>query len=273
MNIGVIGVGNMGRILTEALLDEEAISPSAVTIVNRTKKKALELKNIYEEITVANNAKEVAILSNLIFICVKPMDVSDVIHDILPYLSDDKCIVSITSPVSVKQLESVVNCSVARAIPSITNRAKAGVSLITFGNNCKPGWKKKLTQLFRKISVPVEIGDNVTRVASDISSCGPAFFSYLTQRFITAAVKETEIDYNTAVTLTSEMLIGLGELLKNRYFTLQTLQEKVCVKGGITGEGIKVFEEELGDVFEHLFMATHQKFNNELEKVKKQFPL
>jgi competence protein ComER len=52
---------------------------------------------------------------------------------------------------------------------------------------------------------------------------------------------------------------------------LPTLQEKVCVKGGITGEGIKVLEAELGDVFEHLFQATHRKFEEDLALILQQF--
>ncbi|MGJ7921441.1 late competence protein ComER [Neobacillus sp. LXY-4] len=273
MKTGVIGIGNMGRILTEALLEEKAISPSSLTIMNRTKKKALELKNIYSDISVVDTAKDLSICSDLIFLCLKPLDIYWVIQEISPHLTKDKCIVSITSPISVNQLESIVPCSVVRAIPSITNRAKAGVSLLTFGSNCSVKWKTTMERLFRKISVPIEIEDNVTRVASDIVSCGPAFFSYLTQRFILAAVRKTDIDQETAVTLASEMLIGLGELLKKGHFTLPTLQEKVCVKGGITGEGIKVLEEELGDVFEHVFAATHLKFKEEVQKISKQYPI
>lgn len=273
MKIGIIGTGNMGRILTEALLDGEVISPSSLTITNRTIQKALQLKDIYEDIHVAADGKAVAKRSSLIFICVKPHDVYHVIKDISPFLSKEKCVVSITSPISVKQIEAVAPCSVARIIPSITNRALKGVSLLSFGNGCDSVWRCKIKELLGNISTPIEIEDNITRVASDIVSCGPAFFSYLAQRFIMAAVKETEIDQETATTLSAEMLIGLGELLKKGFYTLPTLQEKVCVKGGITGEGIKILENELGDVFDHLFQATHAKFQDERERIKEQYTL
>ncbi|MDE3839682.1 late competence protein ComER [Bacillus methanolicus] len=272
MKIGIIGTGNMGRILAEAMLDGKAVSPSSLIITNRTLSKAIEIKAAYEEIIVKNSAFEVAKQSDAVFICVKPHDVYGVLEDILPVLSPDKCVISITSPISTEQLERVVPCSVARAIPSITNRALAGVILITFGKHCDEKWKRQLYHLFSTFSEPVEIENEITRVASDIVSCGPAFFSYLTRRFISAAVKETEIPEETAVKLASEMLVGLGELLKKRHYSLQTLQEKVCVKGGITGEGIKILENELGEVFEHLFQATHVKFEEDLEKINRQFP-
>ncbi|HEY2421445.1 MAG TPA: NAD(P)-binding domain-containing protein, partial [Neobacillus sp.] len=40
MKIGIIGTGNMGRILVEALIEGKAISPSSMMITNRTKAKA-----------------------------------------------------------------------------------------------------------------------------------------------------------------------------------------------------------------------------------------
>lgn len=271
MKIGMIGTGNMGRILIEALMDSTAVSPAEMIITNRTMAKASQIKDKYPGIQLGKNAEEVASQSDLLFICVKPMDIMGVLQKTQPYLTAEKCLVSITSPVRTDQLEKHVDCSVVRAIPSITNRALAGVSLITYGEKSTDVWKQRLESLFKNISIPVEINDSITRVASDIVSCGPAFFSYLLQRFIMAAVKETGIDEATATKLASEMIIGLGELLKQEHYTLPTLVAKVCVKGGITGEGIDVLERELGDVFEHLFQATNHKFEEELEKTGQQF--
>ncbi|PLR93796.1 late competence protein ComER [Bacillus sp. T33-2] len=273
MKIGIIGTGNMGRIVAEALIDGNAVSPSSMTVTNRTIAKALQIKNIYPDIGLCKSPLETAYQSDAILICVKPHDVFSVLENIRPALAPSKCVISITSPISVEQLECTVPCNAARAIPSITNRALAGVSLLTFGKNCSEQWRMKIQELFSSISVPVEIDEKITRVASDIVSCGPAFISYLTQRFINAAVKQTAIDQETATVLASEMLIGMGELLRKKYYTLPALQEKVCVKGGITGEGIKVLEGELGDMFEHLFEATHLKFEDDLEKVREQFSI
>ncbi|RFU71659.1 late competence protein ComER [Peribacillus saganii] len=272
MKIGVIGTGNMGTILIEALLSSEAVSPDCLTVTNRTLSKANRLQEIYPGITVADTAAETAKQSDLLFICVKPGDIFNVLIDIKPFVNTSKCIVSITSPISVEQLESVMPCSCARFIPSITNRVLSGVTLLTFGNNCVQGWHEELQKIAAKISTPVSIENNITRVASDIVSCGPAFFSFLAQSFISAACKVTPIDKKTATLLTESMLIGLGDLLKKGVYTLPTLQEKVCVKGGITGEGINVMESaETEAIFEMLFQATQKKFAEEIEKVEKQF--
>ncbi|WP_026693932.1 late competence protein ComER [Peribacillus kribbensis] len=271
MRIGVIGTGNMGTILIESLLDSGAVAPGNFIITNRSLAKADHLKAAFPEIHVETSPEKTAIKADLLFICVKPLDMFPIIQSISPYLAPEKCLVSITSPISVDQLESQVPCSCARMIPSITNRALAGVSLLSFGKSCTDEWEEKVRSLAASISRPVPISNGITRVSSDIVSCGPAFFSYLARRFIEGACAATKIDEETATELTENMLIGLGELLKKGFYTLPALEEKVCVKGGITGEGIKIMEQELGDVFNHLFEATHAKFSHELEKTEEQY--
>ncbi|MCA1318867.1 late competence protein ComER [Bacillus tianshenii] len=271
MKIGIIGTGNMGKILIEAFIEAGAVPPENMTITNRTLKKAYSIQSLYENIVVKETAEEVAKDADIIFLSVKPLDIHPLLMRIDHLLTKDKCVISITSPVSVKQLQSLVSCQVARIIPSITNRALSGVTLMTFGENLSAEYRDYLTEICGKISKPIIISENVTRVASDIVSCGPAFFSYLLQRFIDGAVSETEITKEQATSLASEMIVGMGKLLEKDLFTLPTLQEKVCVKGGVTGEGIKVLENELGDVFHHLIQKTHEKFDEDLCEVKKQF--
>ena len=149
----------MGRILTEALLDGKAISPSSMIITNRTISKAIAIQENYPSIQIANEISEVGKKADLIFICVKPHDVHDVAVTLKPFLTKGKCVVSITSPINVEQLESVIPCSVARVIPSITNRALSGISLLTFGQNCDEKWKTSLINLLNQISTPLEIDE------------------------------------------------------------------------------------------------------------------
>ncbi|MGG1557212.1 MULTISPECIES: late competence protein ComER [Geobacillus] len=272
MNIGVIGTGNMGTILIEAFLDSGAVKADQLVITNRTLAKAFAIQRTYPGITVAANAAEVVKQSSLVFLCVKPLDIHPLLQQLAPHWTREHCLVSITSPISVKQLEAAVPCQVVRAIPSIANRALSGSILVTFGSRCSTACRQTIDDLLRRIASPVYIDEAITRVASDISSCGPAFFSYLLQRFIDAAAAKTAITKEQATMLATDMIIGLGELLKRNLYTLPTLQEKVCVKGGITGEGIAVLEQRMNGVFEEVLAKTHEKFKEDVEKVKQQFP-
>lgn len=271
MKVGIIGTGNMGTILTQSIIEGRAVPPSDVTVTNRTLRKAYQLQSGYHDIHVAENAEEVVQRSELIFVCIKPLDIHPLLMRITDHLNKEKILASITSPITVEQIESVVDCPVARIIPSITNRALSGTTLITFGNTCQNNVQGKLLNFVKNFSKPVEIEENVTRAASDLCSCGPAFVSYLLERMIQAAVSETKISEEQATILTSEMVVGFGRLLEKDIYTFDSLRKKVNVKGGVTGEGLSVLENEIGDVFEKLFRRTHRKFNNDHEHVDKQF--
>lgn len=271
MKIGIIGTGSMGSILIEAFIEANAITSSQLIIANRTIEKAYTFKEKFPELEVAETCEDIARIADILFICVKPLQFQPLLKEIKPLLTENKIVISITSPISIQQLQSIVPCKVARVIPSITNRALTGTSLVSFGATCSNIDKETIISLMSHISTPVLIDQKITRVASDIASCGPAFFSYLMQVFIDAAVRQTDITKEEATQLASEMMIGFGRLLEKEIFTLATLQERVSVPGGITGEGIKVLNEEVGDMFDLLFQRTQAKYNEDLEKVEKQF--
>ena len=271
MITGIIGTGNMGTILTQSLIGSSVVAANDLIITNRTIHKAECLAAEFPGIHVSHSSIDLVKQADLIFLCVKPHEMFPLLEVLEPHLTSDKCIVSITSPISIRQLEATLSCSCARFIPSITNRALSGATLLTFGDACSTYWQNCLQHLASAISKPLEIANQYTRVSSDIVSCGPAFFSYIARQFAEAAVDYTGISEEEAVQLTESMLIGLGELLRQQHYSLLALQEKVCVKGGITGEGIKVLENELGDVFKHVFQATHQKFKEDLKGIENQF--
>lgn len=271
MKIGVIGTGSMGTILLESLIESYAVTQEQFLITNRTIAKAEELRERFPAIEIAHDPVTVAQGADILFLCMKPLQFPDVLRQLAPVCHPDKLLISITSPISVKQLETMVDCKVARAIPSILNRALTGSSLLSFGERCSSNDRQRLTELMGSISEPLLIEEDITRVSSDIVSCGPAFFSYLMQQFIEGAVRQTKISKDDATTLATNMMIGMGKLLEKGHYTLPTLQQRVCVPGGITGEGIKVLEEEVGHMFDHLFQQTHAKYEEDREKIEEAF--
>lgn len=271
VKIGIIGTGNMGTILIQALIDSKAVKASDLVIINRSIEKAIRLKKQYPDIHIADEITEVGQRCQFIFICVKPFQIFPLLQEMKDVLDENKVIISITSPISVDELENTTPSQVARIIPSITNRALSGCTLITFGNRILEENKQKLLQLVSAFSEPFEISEEYTRVASDIVSCGPAFLSYLLQRFIDGAITQTNIPKDVATELTNHMLIGFAKLIENNYYSLETLQEKVTVKGGITGIGIEVLKNGTGNTFDELFKETHRKFAEDRKGIIEQY--
>ncbi|MBH0229939.1 late competence protein ComER [Halobacillus yeomjeoni] len=267
MKWGIIGTGNMGSMLTSALINSGAIHSNQLTIFNRTPEKAEKLAETFTDLRTASSLKEIQQKSDILFICVKPHHYSDILNELKDNFTEGQCIVSITSPISVEELEKATPCQVARIVPSITNHAFAGVSLFTFGSRISEQYKQTLKNTFSYFSEPVEVEEAHIRVASDIVSCGPAFISFLLRNWIQAAEDVAGINEDQATKLTENMMIGLGKLFAKKIFTLEELMAKVTVKGGVTGEGLQALEDHTGELFHEMFKATQRKHKEDKESI------
>ncbi|MGR9049299.1 late competence protein ComER [Halobacillus faecis] len=267
MKWGIIGTGNMGSMLISTLIKSGAVPAEKLTIYNRTLEKAVKIQEEFPKLHVAKDLTALQNNSDIIFICVKPHHYKGIIDALEGKWSENQCLVSITSPVAVEQLEKVTPCQVARIVPSITNHAWSGVSLFTFGSKIKNENRELLKQTFQHISTPIEVKEEHIRVASDIVSCGPAFISYLLSQWIAAAGDVAGLPKDKATSLTENMMVGLGELLAQKVMTLEELMEKVTVKGGVTGEGLQALEDHIGPLFQKMFEATQNKHKEDKKHI------
>lgn len=271
MNVGFIGTGSMGSILIEAFIRSNALDPGQITAANRTRKKVDRLAEQNPGLRVAESNQDVASTCDIIFLCIKPMEFKTVLREIRPFIRPEQLIVSITSPVLIKHLEDQLNCKIAKVIPSITNHVLSGATLCVYGSRIQDEDIWWLEQKLSRFSTPIRVQEEYTRVTSDISSCGPAFLSFFIEQFVAAAVRETGISQEEATRLASEMVLGTGRLLTSGEFTPTSLRERVSVPGGITGEGVKILSEKLAGVFERLIQTTHQKYNEDVDKLETVF--
>ncbi|MBB6448808.1 competence protein ComER [Geomicrobium halophilum] len=270
MNIGIIGTGNMGTMLAETLITSGAAPEEQLWITNRNLQKAENLRQQYTGVKVTANVTRLAHECELIFICVRPPQFPDILQTIRPFLGKEDIVVSITSPVTLQQLEDSVSCKVVRAVPSITNRSHAGSTLLTYGNKWTVKDKEWFENWLGQFSTPHIVSEEAIRVSSDIVCCGPAFFGYLLDEMTKSAERKTELTKEEAERFAEEMIIGMASLFSQQLYSLKTLQEKVRVPGGVTGVGLDVLESTEG-VFDELFTATHEKFEEDQQKLQELF--
>ncbi|MCE5167730.1 late competence protein ComER [Paenibacillus profundus] len=270
MKVGFIGTGSMGSTIIEALIQSGALEPEQVIASNRTIQKVQNLASQYPGLQVALSNTETVEQSDIVFLCVKPSEFKHVLDEIAGTARSELILVSITSPVLIKHLENSLNCKIAKIIPSITNYVWSGASLCMYGGRIQTEDRLLLEQLMMAISRPLQVSEQFTRITSDLASCGPAFIAFFLQKWVEAAVEETGIDQEEASRLACEMLLGTGKLLTEGGFTLELLQQRVAVPGGITAEALRLLNEELEGVFQKLIGVTHAKYEEDLEKVHAQ---
>lgn len=267
--IGILGTGNMGGMLLEAMVEHGNIEEKNIYVYNRTSSRNEAVRERFSHVQITPHFATFFERVDVIFICVRPSQYKDIIDNLYRYLTEDHIVATITSPVQLADLEELPARRIVRTVPSIVNRTGKGPMLLTFGSKWTEKEKREFETWLCRFSQPIKIDDGILRVSSDIVSCGPAFISFLLQKFIQAAAKETNISVETATKLTETMMISYGELLQKEYYTLKSLTEKVNVPGGITGEGLQVLEKFTEEMFEELFRETHRKFAEDQKAMKK----
>jgi competence protein ComER len=267
MKVAFIGTGSMGSLLIDAFLRSGALLPHNICASNRSPYKTKWLVQRHPGLLVYGSNAEAAQGSKIVFLCVKPLDYPDVIAEIRDVLDDKQIVVSITSPVQIETLEEALPSKIAKIIPSVTHSVHSGASLCIYGKRIRPEDRLLLEQLMSSISKPITLKESETRIASDLSSCGPAFVAYMLQLWAESAAERTGIGYDEAIVLGSEMLLGTGKLLTDGGLSPEELIERVAVPGGVTAEGIAVLDSGLRGVFARLIETTHRKYDDDIGKL------
>jgi len=267
MKFGFIGAGSMGSLLLGAFIRAGAMRPDQIAVSSRTHAKLAALEDLYPGLNIASSNKEAATGADYLFLCVKPLDFRRVLDEISPAMSPDQIVISITSPVKISALEALLPSKIVKIIPSVVNAVGSGASLFMWGDRLTEQDKSALWELFSSISRPICVPEEEVRVASDLSSCGPAFLAYLLEQFIDAAVLSAGMDRETATALACEMMLGTARLMLELPCTPAELQARVSVPGGITAAALESLRKTTRGAFLQVLYTTHEKFAEDLDRV------
>lgn len=257
MNVGFVGMGSMGRMLVTALARSGALRPSEIVVSNRSPAKLAQVVSAVPGIQPAAGNAELAARCQTLFLCVKPGETAAALSEMAPYITPDRLLVSITNTIENAALERAVRARVAKVIPSVTQTVGGGVSLLIFGERCTGSDRDLLERLLGSISRTFVIPESQARVASDITSCGPAFFSYVFRALALAARQyEPDLPAATIDAMVLQTAHATCSLIADTGCSFADVIARVSTPGGITAEGIKVLDEQLSGVWEQVIETT-----------------
>jgi len=250
-SFGFIGTGHMGSMLVKKFVETKAIDSGEILASNRTPEKA---ECLAEEVGIrAATNRTTAELTDVIFICVRPLDVRDVLKDLEGLLTPEKLLVSVAGDVSLQMLRKLCRARVIRAFPSMASERLKGVTLLAFADNATTTDRHLISHLFQSIGDVAHVDEQDFEVLADLTSCAPGYFAAILREFVLAATCRG-IREDLAERLVKQTFLGTALLLENVSF--QDLIESVATKGGITEAGVKVIQAEAPVMFDQLFLAT-----------------
>lgn len=268
MNVGFIGMGNMGQMLVSALVRSGALKPGEVVISNRNPAKLDLVAARHPGIAKAHTNADLARRCGVIFLCIKPGETRAVLDEIGPYITANHLVITITNALDIAQLEQCVPARIAKVIPSLVQTVSAGGSLVAFGQRCTPDDHALVMRLMAAISQPFVIAEAQARVASNLTSCGPAFLSYTFRALAEASrryqpdLAPDQIDQMIRVTVKATC-----ELMDQGGYSFDDIIQKISVPGGVTADGIAVMDELFAGLWEQVVETTIRKENAKKAKM------
>lgn len=241
-NIGFIGCGNMGEAMLAGLINHEKSNASKINVHTNRLERMNYLKDKYQ-IHLKNTNLEVALNSSLIILAIKPNLYQEVVDEIMPALTMDKTIVSITPSFSIDELRHMTKnmCRVVRSIPNTSSMYNLGFTGIVYKKNEEQSFKKYINDFFNKIGSSIEVSEDNISILSTLSGSSPALIYKFSQSFIKHAV-DNGFNEKEAKFIFSKTLLGASKMIEESNINLNDLANQVCSPNGSTIRGVEVFD-------------------------------
>lgn len=267
--LGLIGLGNMGSMILEQLLQIGVFKEEDLYIANRSRSKADSFASKYPSINVCDSNTEVARNCERIIICVEPVNVPKVLLEIKSFLDKDSYLMISTATVAYDDLYKIFRGKITKFMPTLNSSVRGGITLVCHNELVTDTEKTFFENLMSNISKVTVIREEDMNLCHNLTGSLPAIISEIMLEFVRAASKHSinmtqeELEHMTMVSLA-----GASKLFIEKNMKFEDTINKVSTKGGITYEGIKIYEKDLPAVFEKAFDTTIKKYDDITEKVR-----
>lgn len=241
MNIGFIGLGNMGTSLAKAVL--QAKTGAQILLANRSQAKVDAF--IADFGGQASSNEEIFAEADVIFLGVKPAQFSDLLSQYQTILEkrESLLLISMAAGIKLEKLASLVPSQhrFIRMMPNTPVSIGQGVISYALSANCQVDDKEVFCQLLQHAGLLFEISEGLIDAATGLAGCGPAFVYLFIEALADAGV-QTGLPRETALKMAAQTVVGAGQLVLESQQHPGVLKDQVCSPGGSTIAGVASLE-------------------------------
>ena len=241
--VAVLGAGKLGGIILQALLREGLLSKELTRATVRHSDRASRLAEKLRIEVGTDNAKAVQ-GADIIFICVKPQTVQEVLEEIRPHISPGQLVISVAASVSTTQIENAlgVKTAVVRAMPNTPCAIGAGMTGLCKGSYVSADEIALACLLFDVVGRTVVVDEKHMDAVTGLSASGPAFIYIILESLAEAGVK-VGLPRDVATLLAAQTTMGAAKVVLETGDHPALLKDAVTTPAGCTIDGIMELEE------------------------------
>ena len=247
MRIGLIGSGNLGKSIINAL-----------TYHNITPLVSDAVKGEYRGITIGTDNIYVIKNSDLIILCVKPQVMEFVLEEIKNDLKE-KLTITFAAGLPLEFYESRSNARFVRVMTNMALKYSQGVNIYKLGKNSVARDKEIVEKVINCFGYVLETDDeSLIDTVTGVSGSGIAYFIKIIDVFVKSAQKY-DLSEDESKKIVYETVKGAVRLMESGE-PADSIISKIASKGGTTEQGLKEIDERgLSNILESTVKKTIEK--------------
>ena len=241
--VGVIGAGNMAEALLRGALSANVIDHKSVVASDP----ALPRRQLFTRELGITCVQDNCLPGRCrrVVLAVKPQAMPAVLAGIAEVVAPDATVVSIAAGVRTQFISDKLagKGRIVRVMPNTPMLVGAAISALAAGPGAAEAELAWTEKLFAAAGRTVRVQEAMMDAVTAVSGSGPAYFFYLIEAMIAAAVAEG-MDEDTAAELAVQTCVGAAKLLTATGQPPRVLRAKVTSPGGTTQAAIESLQAD-----------------------------
>jgi pyrroline-5-carboxylate reductase len=241
--VAVLGAGKLGGILLQAWLKAGMLTPSRCRATVRHTDRARALRDKLKIDVGTDNVAAVKD-ADIIFVCVKPQVVAEVMQEIRPNVSAKQLFISVAASVPTDEIEGAlgVEAAVVRAMPNTPCALGAGMTALCKGRHATEENVHLARSFFDVVGRTVVVDEKLMDAVTGLSASGPAYIYIILESLAEAGVK-VGLPRDVATLLAAQTTFGAAKVVLETGDHPALLKDAVTTPAGCTVDGIMELEE------------------------------
>ena len=244
---GFIGAGRMATALAKGLVSG-GIAPANAIVACDPVEAARQSFSSTVGGELLPNAPLVASRAEVVFLCVKPQQMPDVLAELREHVTAQHLVISIAAGITLSTLDrGLTDSSLAkqprlvRVMPNTPCLVGQGASGYCLGPRATPADAALVAQMFNSVGRAVQVDEKLLDAVTGLSGSGPAFVCMMIEALADAGVR-VGLPRAVAQTLAAQTVLGTAQMVLETGEHPAVLKDQVASPGGTTIAGIAALE-------------------------------
>lgn len=241
-NIGIIGMGNMGEAILNALL-RNGFEKDSILCAELKPDRAEYIRKTHA-ITCIEKPHEVLTNTDYCIVAVKPQDSKALLQGIAPFLTDRQVLISIMAGITTSNILAIMGkqSKIVRIMPNVCVKVGEGAMALSANAAVDAKDVEEIKKIFSSMGKVVDIGEHLMDAVTAVGGSGPAFVLLFLEAMIDGGVK-MGLPRDKAAILSIQVVKGTIQMLEEENLHPTLMKEMITSPGGTTIAGLASLED------------------------------